>query len=120
MYRRALAVTNGFSEVTTTRLRHAALAGLLSLLATNAIAQVRGIGASFPSKIYERWAKTYEQQNAGAAVTYKATGSGDGVKQISARAVDFGGSDSPLPADELRKRKLVQVPMLIGGIVPVV
>jgi phosphate transport system substrate-binding protein len=127
MYRRALAVTNGFSEVTTSRLRHAALAGLVSLLpvvatmfATTASAQVRGIGASFPSKVYERWARTYEQQNAGAAVSYKATGSGDGVKQISARAVEFGGSDTPLPADELTKRKLVQVPMLIGGIVPVV
>lgn len=104
------------------------LIGLLSLAAASthaqvpasAPAQVHGAGASFPSKVYERWARTYEQTNGGQAVAYKATGSGDGVKQITARAVDFGGSDTPLPADELTKRRLVQVPMLIGGIVPVV
>src|SRR5262249_16120398 len=51
---------------------------------------------------------------------YSATGSGKGVEQISARAVDFGGSDVPLNADELGKRKLIQVPMVVGGLVPVV
>ena len=105
---------------TRVRIRHAVLAGLIAWLATPVVAQVRGAGASFPSKVYERWAQTYERSQGGSAVAYKATGSGDGVKQITARAVDFGGSDSPLPAEELSKRRLVQVPMLIGGIVPVV
>jgi phosphate transport system substrate-binding protein len=82
-------------------------------------AQVQGAGATFPSKVYERWAQSY-QQHGGAKVVYKPTGSGDGIKQASARSVQFGGTDSPLPADELAKRKLVQIPMLVGGIVPVV
>lgn len=84
-----------------------------------ALAALEGAGASFPSKVYTKWAETFEKSS-GIAVRYKPTGSGDGVKQITARAVQFGGTDTPLSADELQKRKLVQVPMLVGGIVPVV
>ena len=91
----------------------------LWLAAAGVRAEVQGAGASFPSQVYARWAQTFEKST-GIPVRYRATGSGDGVKQISARAVQFGGTDSPLPADELVKRKLVQVPMLVGGIVPVV
>ena len=82
-------------------------------------AAINGAGASFPSLVYARWSAAYEQAK-GQAVRYKPTGSGDGLKQITARGVAFGGSDSPLPADELGKRRLVQIPMLVGGIVPVV
>ncbi|MEJ6003186.1 phosphate ABC transporter substrate-binding protein PstS [Paucibacter soli] len=93
---------------------------LLSTLCTPpALAQVQGSGASFPSKVYERWAQAYEKAT-GVRVDYRATGSGEGLKKISARAVHFGGSDTPLPAAELDKRALVQIPMLVGGIVPVV
>ena len=82
-------------------------------------AALAGAGASFPSLVYSRWASAYEKSK-GQVVSYKPTGSGDGVKQITARGVAFGGSDSPLAADELARRKLVQIPMLVGGIVPVV
>jgi phosphate transport system substrate-binding protein len=81
-------------------------------------AQVRGAGATFPSKVYDRWALSFAKQT-GQQVLYKGTGSGDGIKQITERAVDFGGTDSPLTSEELAKRKLIQMPMLIGGIVPV-
>ncbi|MCY4743514.1 phosphate ABC transporter substrate-binding protein PstS [Pelomonas sp. UHG3] len=85
-----------------------------------ALAQaVQGQGASFPSKIYEAWARAFEKAG-GAPVAYKPTGSGDGVKQITARRVDFGGTDTPLSTAELAKHKLVQIPMLVGGVVPVV
>jgi phosphate transport system substrate-binding protein len=93
-----------------------ALAALLSL---PALAQVKGEGASFPSKVYERWAETFEKSG-GPKVIYKASGSGAGVARISERAVDFGGSDTALDARQLSARKLVQIPMLVGGIVPVV
>ncbi len=88
-------------------------------LASPAWAQVQGAGASFPSKVYERWAQTYEK-TAGVKVSYRSSGSGEGVQQMSARAVQFAGSDTPLGAEELARRKLVQVPMLVGGVVPVV
>lgn len=99
--------------------RVAFFALLTVLNATPVLAQVQGSGASFPSKVYERWARAYEKDS-GVRVDYRATGSGEGIKKISARAVHFGGSDTPLPAAELDKRGLVQIPMLVGGIVPVV
>ena len=80
---------------------------------------IEGAGASFPSQVYAKWGQTFEKST-GKPVSYKATGSSEGLKQISARTVQFGGSDSPLPPEELAKRRLVQVPMLVGGIVPVI
>jgi phosphate transport system substrate-binding protein len=89
-------------------------------MATAAIAQpVQGQGATFPSKVYDTWARAFDKAG-GGAVSYKGTGSGDGIKQITARQVDFGGTDAPLPAAELARHKLVQIPMLVGGVVPVV
>ena len=91
-----------------------------SMLATTAHAEISGAGATFPSLVYARWAQAYEKSAGGQAVVYKPTGSGDGLKQISARSVKFGASDSPLPAAELAKRHLLQIPMLVGGVVPIV
>jgi phosphate transport system substrate-binding protein len=85
----------------------------------NACAEVTGAGASFPSKVYKKWGERYEK-DAGVRIVYRPTGSGDGVKQISDRAVQFAGSDTPLPPQELSKRQLIQLPMVVGGIVPVV
>ncbi|MDN3544305.1 MAG: phosphate ABC transporter substrate-binding protein PstS [Roseateles asaccharophilus] len=80
---------------------------------------VNGSGASFPSLVYQRWAASYLKAT-GHQVSYQPTGSGEGQRLVSARQVHFGGSDSPLPPEELSKRELIQMPMLVGGIVPVV
>jgi phosphate transport system substrate-binding protein len=87
-------------------------------VATHA-ADIRGAGATFPSAVYTTWAAGYEKER-GGKVNYLATGSGDGIKRIVAREVDFGASDSPLSSAELDKHKLVQFPTAVGGIVPVV
>jgi phosphate transport system substrate-binding protein len=90
------------------------------LLSVAALAQpVQGQGATFPAKVYDTWARAFEKAS-GGNVAYKGTGSGDGIKQITARKVDFGGTDAPLSAAELAKQHLVQIPMLVGGVVPVV
>ncbi|HET8869792.1 MAG TPA: phosphate ABC transporter substrate-binding protein PstS, partial [Aquabacterium sp.] len=44
----------------------------------------------------------------------------EGIKQASARTVQFGGTDSALSAQTLNEKGLVQIPMLVGGLVPVV
>ena len=80
---------------------------------------VTGAGASFPQPIYVQWAQGY-QAAAGGRVNYQSIGSSGGVKQITAKTVDFGASDSPLKAEELEKQGLVQFPTVIGGVVPVV
>ena len=53
-------------------------------------------------------------------MNYQSIGSGGGIKQIKAGTVTFGASDKPLLASELNEAGLVQFPMIIGGVVPVV
>ena len=91
-----------------------------SLVSAAAQAQdVTGAGASFPAPIYAKWADAYNKAT-GARINYQSVGSGAGIKQIKSKTVDFGASDAPLHDDELAKDGLVQFPMAIGGVVPVV
>ncbi len=80
---------------------------------------VTGAGASFPQPIYVQWAQAY-QAATGGRINYQSIGSSGGVKQITAKTVDFGASDSPLSKEQLDKENLVQFPTVIGGVVPVV
>jgi phosphate transport system substrate-binding protein len=94
----------------------------LSAVAASAPAvaqEVKGTGATFPAKVYQQWAQQHERET-GAKVQYIASGSSAGVRQMVARAVDFGATDVPLSAEELEKRDLFQFPTMVGGIVPVV
>ncbi|MES2191655.1 MAG: phosphate ABC transporter substrate-binding protein PstS [Pseudomonadota bacterium] len=80
---------------------------------------VTGAGASFPAPLYAKWAADYNKAT-GVKINYQSVGSGAGIKQIEAKTVDFGASDAPLKDDELKAKNLVQFPMVIGGVVPVV
>jgi phosphate transport system substrate-binding protein len=82
-------------------------------------AVITGAGATFPYPIYSKWAEAY-QSVTGDKLNYQSIGSGGGIKQITAGTVDFGASDMPLTPEELNRYKLVQWPMIIGGVVPVV
>ncbi|MBS1210473.1 MAG: pstS [Proteobacteria bacterium] len=82
-------------------------------------AEVTGAGASFPAPIYAKWADSYAKAT-GNKVNYQSIGSGAGIKQITAKTVDFGASDMPLTPEDLAKAGLMQFPTVIGGVVPVV
>lgn len=82
-------------------------------------AGISGEGASFPASIYKKWGQTYKTETK-LDFTYEASGSGNGIKQIEAKAVDFGASDKPLKPDELDKNGLLQFPTVVGGVVPVI
>jgi phosphate transport system substrate-binding protein len=82
-------------------------------------AEISGAGATFPYPIYAKWAEAYREK-AGISMNYQSIGSGGGIKQITAKTVDFGASDMPLTPDKLEKSGLVQWPMIMGGVVPVV
>lgn len=87
--------------------------------ASAAVDQINGAGATFPYPVYSKWAQAY-QKKTGVRFNYQAIGSGGGIKQIEAKTVDFGASDAPLKKDELDKYGLLQFPMVMGGVVPVV
>ena len=80
---------------------------------------ISGAGATFPYPIYAKWADAYKKET-GVGLNYQSIGSGGGIKQIEARTVTFGATDAPLKGEDLDKNGLVQFPMVMGGIVPVV
>jgi len=84
-----------------------------------AAAEISGAGATFPYPIYAKWADAYKKLT-GVGLNYQSIGSGGGIKQIEANTVTFGASDMPLKPDDLKAAGLLQFPMIIGGVVPVV
>jgi phosphate transport system substrate-binding protein len=84
-----------------------------------AAADISGAGATFPYPIYAKWADAYKTET-GTGLNYQSIGSGGGIKQIKAKTVTFGASDAPLSAADLDEAGLIQFPMVMGGIVPVV
>jgi phosphate transport system substrate-binding protein len=86
---------------------------------TAVAADISGAGATFPYPIYAKWADTYKKET-GVGLNYQSIGSGGGIKQITAKTVTFGASDAPLKGEQLTKDGLVQFPMVMGGIVPVI
>ena len=92
---------------------------IAATFATSAIAaDITGAGATFPYPIYAKWADSYKKET-GNGLNYQSIGSGGGIKQITAKTVDFGASDMPLKDEDLAKDGLVQFPTVIGGVVPV-
>ena len=82
-------------------------------------ADVTGAGATFPDLIYAKWIEAYQAET-GVALSYRAIGSGGGIKQIEAKKVTFGATDKPLGDTELNDNGLIQFPTVVGGIVPVI
>ena len=101
-------------------LRNAGIVAVSLLAVASAkAADVTGAGASFPAPIYAKWADAY-QKATGNRINYQSIGSGGGIKQITAKTVDFGASDMPLKPEVLDKDGLMQFPSVIGGEVLVV
>ena len=97
-----------------------AVAGFVAATVLPAAAvEISGAGATFPYPIYAKWADTYKKET-GVGLNYQSIGSGGGIKQIEAKTVTFGATDAPLKGGDLDKFGLVQFPMVMGGIVPVV
>jgi phosphate transport system substrate-binding protein len=88
-------------------------------IAASAATEISGAGATFPYPIYAKWADAYKKDT-GVGLNYQSIGSGGGIKQIKAKTVTFGASDMPLKPEDLKAAGLLQFPMIIGGVVPVV
>jgi phosphate transport system substrate-binding protein len=86
---------------------------------SGAEAAVTGAGSSFVYPVLSRWAADFKKAG-GEEINYQSVGSGAGIAQIKAATVDFGASDKPLTPDELQAAGLVQFPVVVGGIVPVI
>ena len=81
---------------------------------------INAAGASFPYPLYSRWFFEYAYVNPAVRINYNPIGSGGGISQITAKTVEFGGSDAPMTDAEYDKAKGVQMfPIVAGPVVPV-
>lgn len=85
--------------------------------ATQQAVTLNGAGATFPYPVYSKWVSEYEKVNPNVKINYQSIGSGGGIKQISARTVDFGASDAPLTDEQLAGApgKLLHIPTVLGA-----
>ena len=94
---------------------------------------LKGAGSTFAHPLLSEWARDYrvfrnggvavavaggglDDEIGGAALDYEAIGSQAGIQRIKVRAVDFAVSEMPLPAADLRRNGLLQVPLVAGAI----
>jgi len=91
--------------------------GLAILGGVSASAQdLTGAGATFPAPLYLKWFQEYKASN-GVQINYQAIGSGGGIKAITGHTVDFGASDAPMNADEMRAAPgILHIPTVAGPV----
>ena len=77
---------------------------------------LNGAGATFPAPYYNAVLGDLAEKT-GNQVNYQAVGSGAGVRQFTAKTVDFGASDGAV-SDKKKKLPMVHIPMTGGAIVP--
>ncbi len=98
------------------------LAGLMVLtLSTFGLAagmELSGAGATFPEPLYAAMFAEYNAKT-GVKVNYQGIGSGGGIKQLTSKTVDFGGSDAPMTDQELKdaKAEVLHFPTCLGAVV---
>ncbi len=77
---------------------------------------LRGAGSTLAAPLYAALG-----QALGASqrfeLEYAAVGSGEGLRRLAAREVDFAASEQTLSRSELDARGLVQLPVVVGGVV---
>jgi phosphate transport system substrate-binding protein len=79
---------------------------------------INGAGATFPFPLIDTWRVDYQTIKPEVNINYQSIGSGGGVKQFTAKTVDFGASDAPLtPQEEAAAPGAVHIPETIGSVV---
>jgi len=82
--------------------------------------KLNGAGATFPYPIYSKWFSEYHNQHPDIEINYQSIGSGGGIRQVTAKTVDFGASDGPMTDQQLAdaKFKIIHLPTVLGADVP--
>jgi phosphate transport system substrate-binding protein len=79
-----------------------------------------GAGATFPFPLYSKWIDEFGKQ-CNVQINYQSIGSGGGIKQITAKTVDFGASDGIMndeqtAAAEAAGGPILHIPMTAGAV----
>src|SRR5437879_8188960 len=95
----------------------AVLAGLFNPTPVQKVTLL-GSGATFPYPLITKWSSVYVNDTGGRIqVNYQGIGSGAGIQAITAKTVDFAGSDAPLrPSERAAAPGLLHIPETIGAV----
>ena len=77
-----------------------------------------GAGATFPYPLYSKMFDAYYQEH-GTKINYQAIGSGGGIRQLTNKTVDFGGSDAIMSDKDLQEAgaPVLHIPTCAGAVV---
>jgi phosphate transport system substrate-binding protein len=93
-----------------------ALIACIALTATAASAGITGAGSTLIAPLWTFW-DSYIESTDSIPTSSSATGSADGVKEVSSRTVDIGASDVPLSATSaLACDGCVQIPWALTAV----
>lgn len=95
------------------------LSGLMVMVAISFLSAIEllGAGATFPYPLYSKMFDVYSKK--GVKVNYQAIGSGGGIKQLTAKTTDFGGTDAIMSAEEEKEAgaPVLHIPTCLGAVV---
>ena len=93
------------------------LLGLCSLGFAKEI-ELIGAGATFPYPLYSKMFDVYNKEY-GVKINYQAIGSGGGIRQLTNKIVDFGGSDAIMTEKDLKEAgaPVLHIPTCAGAVV---
>jgi phosphate transport system substrate-binding protein len=77
-----------------------------------------GAGATFPYPLYSKMFDVYSKEY-GVKINYQAIGSGGGIRQLTNKTVDFGGSDAIMSEADLKEASapVLHIPTCAGAVV---
>src|SRR5262249_37213229 len=83
--------------------------------------QINGAGATLPYPLYSKWFDEYRRLHADARINYQSVGWGAGIRQLLARTVFFGATDTPMTDRQLQRAPgpILHLPVVLGAVVPV-
>lgn len=79
---------------------------------------INGAGSTFVFPLMDTWRVEYQKVKPDVNINYQSIGSGGGIKQFTAKTVDFGATDAPLSKQEQQNAQgAVHIPVTIGSVV---
>ncbi|MEO6836658.1 MAG: phosphate ABC transporter substrate-binding protein PstS [Candidatus Tumulicola sp.] len=99
-----------------------ALAALFAMAIPAAAAtQLTGAGSTWDYPFFSKAFYEYNKIHGDVQVNYQSIGSGGGIAQFTQRTVDFGATDVPMNASEIKAAQagggpVLQVPVVLGGV----
>lgn len=77
-----------------------------------------GAGSTFVQPLLMQQIAEYVKNNPSITINYQGVGSGAGIKQVSDKLLDFGGTDAFMTDDQLKQAKggrILQLPLTLGA-----